>query len=118
LSSVTPASTTPSPPTPNTLAASAGAAFDYNIHDNCGSGDRICCHGVMDIFRTPKFAAGFYKSMCEPSEEIVLEPAFHWSRNDESIGFTTAMISSNCDHLKLFVENAKGERLVDDGAPC
>ena len=77
LSFATPASTTPSPPTPNTLAASAGATFDYKTLDNCGSGDRICCHGVMDIFCTPKFAAGFYKSMCEPSEEIVLEPAFH-----------------------------------------
>ena len=49
-------------------------AFDYNTHANFGSGDRICYHGVMDIFRTPKAAAGFYKSMCEPAEEIVLEP--------------------------------------------
>ena len=62
----------------------------------------------MDIFRTPKPAAGFYKSMCEPSEEIVLEPAFHWARNDESIGFTNAIISSNCDQLKLFVDRRKG----------
>ncbi|WP_158945290.1 glycoside hydrolase family 2 protein [Granulicella sp. S190] len=92
-------------------------AFDYNTHDNFGSGDRICYHGVMDIFRTPKSAAGFYKSMCEPSEEIVLEPAFHWARNDESTGFTTAMISSNCDHLKLFVQSAKGDRLVGEGDP-
>jgi beta-galactosidase len=92
-------------------------AFDYNTHNNFGSGDRICYHGVMDIFRTPKSAAGFYKSMCEPAEEIVLEPAFHWARNDESTGFTTAMISSNCDHLKLFVVNAKGERLVGEGDP-
>jgi beta-galactosidase len=79
-------------------------AFDYTTHANFGSGDRICYHGVMDIFRTPKPAANFYKSMCDPEEEIVLEPAFHWARNDESIGFTTAMISSNCDHLKLFIK--------------
>ena len=65
-------------------------AFDYNTHDNFGSGDRICYHGVMDIFREPKPAAGFYKSQCDPAEEIVLEPAFHWARNDESIGFTKA----------------------------
>ena len=77
-------------------------AFDYNTHDNFGSGDRICYHGVTDIFREPKPAAGFYKSQCDPAEEIVLEPAFHWARGDESIGFTKAVICSNCDHLKFF----------------
>lgn len=77
-------------------------AFDYNTHDNFGSGDRICYHGVMDIFREPKPAAGFYKSQCDPDEEVVLEPAFHWARGDESVGFTKAVICSNCDHLKLF----------------
>ena len=77
-------------------------AFDYNTHANFGSGDRICYHGVTDIFREPKPAAGFYKSQCDPAEEIVLEPAFHWARGDESVGFTKAVFCSNCDHLKLF----------------
>jgi beta-galactosidase len=77
-------------------------AFDYNTHANFGSGDRICYHGVTDIFREPKPAAGFYKSQCDPVEEIVLEPAFHWARGDESTGFTKAVICSNCDHLKIF----------------
>jgi beta-galactosidase len=77
-------------------------AFDYNTHANFGSGDRICYHGVTDIFREPKPAAGFYKSQCDPSEEVVLEPAFHWARGDESIGFTKAVFCSNCEHLKVF----------------
>ncbi len=77
-------------------------AFDYNTHSNFGSGDRICYHGVTDIFREPKPAAGFYKSQCDPAEEIVLEPAFHWARGDEAVGFTKAVICSNCDHLKVF----------------
>ncbi len=77
-------------------------AFDYNTHANFGSGDRICYHGVTDIFREPKPAAGFYKSQCDPSEEVVLEPAFHWARGDESVGFTKAVFCSNCDHIKLF----------------
>jgi beta-galactosidase len=57
---------------------------------------------VTDIFREPKPAAGFYKSQCDPSEEVVLEPAFHWARGDESVGFTKAVFCSNCDHLKVF----------------
>jgi beta-galactosidase len=77
-------------------------AFDYNTHSNFGAGDRICYHGVSDIFREPKPAAGFYKSQCDPGEEIVLEPAFHWARGDESVGFAKAVFCSNCEHLKVF----------------
>ena len=80
-------------------------AFDYNTHGNFGSGDRICYHGVTDVFREPKPAAGFYKSQCDPSEEIVLEPAFHWARGDASVGFSKAMVCSNCDHLKFYFDN-------------
>lgn len=80
-------------------------AFDYNTHGDFGSGDRICYHGVTDIFREPKPAAGFYKSQCDPEEEVVLEPAFHWARGDESIGFTRAVVCSNCDHLKFYIDD-------------
>lgn len=88
-------------------------AFDYNTHGNFGSGDRICYHGVTDIFRQPKPAAGFYKSQCDPSEEIVLEPAFHWARGDESVGFSKALVCSNCDHLKFYIN----DKLVVEADP-
>jgi beta-galactosidase len=78
-------------------------AFDYNTHSNFGAGDRICYHGVTDIFRENKPAAGFYKSQCDPNEEIVLEPAFHWANSDESARFSTAVVCSNCDHLKFYL---------------
>ncbi len=76
-------------------------AFDYNTHANFGAGDRICYHGVLDIFREPKAAAGFYKSQCLPTEEVVLEPAFHWAKSDEALGFRRAVVCSNCDRLKF-----------------
>ena len=88
-------------------------AFDYNTHANFGSGDRICYHGVTDIFREPKPAAGFYRSQCEPEEEIVLVPAFHWARGDENQGFTDALVSSNCDHLKFYI----ADKLVAEADP-
>ena len=78
-------------------------AFDYNTHADFGSGDRICYHGVTDIFREPKPAAGFYKSQCDPAEEVVLEPAFHWARGDASVGFSKGVVCSNCDHLKVYI---------------
>jgi beta-galactosidase len=81
-------------------------AFDYNTHGNFGSGDRICYHGVSDIFRIPKAAAGFYKSQCDPTEEIVLEPAFNWSSGDHSSagGPGIVPVCSNCEHLKLYID--------------
>ncbi|SEG11485.1 beta-galactosidase [Eubacterium ruminantium] len=38
----------------------AWCMFDYNTHKDFGSGDRICYHGVMDMFRNPKMAAAVY----------------------------------------------------------
>lgn len=44
---------------------------DYNTHKDFGSGDRICYHGVLDMFRNPKPAAAVYASQQE--QETVLE---------------------------------------------
>ena len=44
---------------------------DYNTHRDFGSGDRICYHGVLDMFRNPKMAAAVYASQQE--KEMVLE---------------------------------------------
>jgi beta-galactosidase len=92
-------------------------AFDYNTHSDFGAGDRICYHGVVDMFREPKPAAGFYKSQCDPEEEIVLEPAFHWAAGDEALRFTVAMICSNCDHLKLYVKAKNEWDLIAEADP-
>jgi beta-galactosidase len=92
-------------------------AFDYNTHSDFGAGDRICYHGVVDMFREPKPAAGFYSSQCDPEEEIVLEPAFHWAAGDEALRFTVAMICSNCDHLKLFVKTKNDWDLIAEADP-
>ncbi len=63
----------------------AWCAFDYASHRYFGSGDRICYHGVSDIFRLPKPAAGFYKSQCEPEEEVVIEPGFFYAWGDAAV---------------------------------
>ncbi len=50
--------------------------FDYNTHMDFGSGDRICYHGVTDMFRNPKLAAAAYASqsdsraVCEVSSSM------------------------------------------------
>ncbi|MCR5799736.1 MAG: glycoside hydrolase family 2 protein [Lachnospiraceae bacterium] len=53
------------------IAGSFGwCMFDYNTHMDFGSGDRICYHGVMDMFRNPKLAAYVYAGF---SDRPVLE---------------------------------------------
>ena len=94
---------------PGISGAIGWCAFDYNTHKDFGSGDRICHHGVMDMFREPKFAAFAYASQCEPSEEVIMKPVTFWARGDRSIGgVLPLMVLTNCEEVEL----RYGDRLV------
>ena len=90
---------------PHIAAAIGWCAFDYNTHYDFGSGDRICHHGVMDMFRIPKMAAHVYASQMDPRERVVLEPATLWSRGDRSVGGVLPLvIFTNCDAVEVLVQ--------------
>ena len=92
-------------------------AFDYNTHKDFGSGDRICHHGVMDMFREPKFAAFAYASQCEPAEAIVLEPVTFWARGERNIGgVLPLMVLTNCDAVELRYGNNEPKHALPDRA--
>jgi len=75
-------------------------AFDYNTHKDFGSGDRICYHGVMDMFRLPKFAANVYRSQVSPEIEPILEPVTFWARGErDACRVMPVVILTNCDYL-------------------
>ncbi|MBY3073597.1 glycoside hydrolase family 2 protein [Rhizobium laguerreae] len=87
---------------PHISGAIGWCMFDYNTHKDFGSGDRICYHGVMDMFREPKFAAYAYISQCDPSEEIVMKPVTFWARGERNIGGVLPLIIlTNCDEVEL-----------------
>ncbi|OWV81331.1 beta-D-galactosidase [Rhizobium sp. R634] len=87
---------------PDISGAIGWCMFDYNTHKDFGSGDRICYHGVMDMFREPKFAAYAYISQCDPSEEVVMKPATFWARGERNIGGVLPLIIlTNCDEVEL-----------------
>ena len=93
---------TPPMATRRSPGAIGWCAFDYNTHKDFGSGDRICHHGVMDMFREPKFAAYAYASQCEPDEGVVLEPVTFWARGERNIGGVLPLIVlTNCDEVEL-----------------
>lgn len=90
-------------------------AFDYNTHKDFGSGDRICHHGVMDMFREPKFAAYAYISQCDPSDEVILKPVTFWARGERNIGgVLPLMILTNCDEVELRYGNNPPKRFAPD----
>jgi beta-galactosidase len=92
-------------------------AFDYNTHKDFGSGDRICHHGVMDMFREPKFAAFAYASQCEPEEAIVLQPVTFWARGERNIGgVLPLMVLTNCEAVELRYGGNSPKRLLPDRA--
>ncbi len=87
---------------PQVAGAIGWCAFDYNTHKDFGSGDRICHHGVMDMFREPKFAAYAYASQCEPSEGVILKPVTFWTRGERNHGGVLPLIIlTNCDEVVL-----------------
>ncbi|MCM0647320.1 glycoside hydrolase family 2 protein [Clostridium swellfunianum] len=89
----------------NISGAIGWCAFDYNTHFDFGSGDRICYHGVMDMFRIPKFAAFMYKSQVSPEKELVLEPLTLWSRGERNEGLIVPqVVCTNCEAVELYVE--------------
>lgn len=88
-------------------------AFDYNTHKDFGSGDRICHHGVMDMFRAPKFAAHVYASQGDPAGGVVMEPVTYWARGERNIGGVMPLIIlTNCDEVELRYAGGGAKRFV------
>lgn len=90
-------------------------AFDYNTHMEFGSGDRICYHGVSDIFRFPKYAAWLYESQIEPDVRPVLRVASRWKLGERSGGgVAPLMVLSNCDRIEVYVGDEKRGEYAPD----
>ena len=89
--------------------------FDYNTHKDFGAGDRICHHGVLDIFREPKFAAAAYASQCSPAEQIILQPVTYWARGEKDrCEVLPLIVATNCDYVELQVGDFAPKRAEPD----
>ncbi|MEM1235961.1 MAG: glycoside hydrolase family 2 TIM barrel-domain containing protein [Pseudomonadota bacterium] len=76
--------------------------FDYNTHADFGSGDRICHHGVMTMFREPKFAAAAYASQRPYADGVVFEPVTYWARGERNIGGVFPLtVLTNVEEVRL-----------------
>ena len=95
------------------IAGSFGwGLFDYNTHKDFGSGDRICYHGVMDMFRNPKLAANIYA--CEQEQTPVLEITSSMDIGEHpGCNRGNIYILSNADSVKMY----KNDRFIKEYLP-
>lgn len=94
------------------IGAFGWCMFDYNTHKDFGSGDRICYHGVMDLFRNPKIAAAAYASQQEDVPVCVVSTGMNLGDHPGgNIG--EVYVFSNADSIRLY----KNERFVHEFYP-
>ena len=92
----------------NTAGAFGWCMFDYNTHKDFGSGDRICYHGVMDMFRNPKIASGIFSCL---GDDPYLDFAFLADIGDYPEGAIGDMYClTNADTIKVY----KGGKYIKD----
>ncbi|MEP4545653.1 MAG: glycoside hydrolase family 2 TIM barrel-domain containing protein [Saccharospirillum sp.] len=101
--------------TETTSGGIAWSLFDYNTHKDFGSGDRICYHGVTDMFRIEKHAAFAYASQKPASDDPVMHPVTAWARGERDIsGAMPLMILTNCDYLEFQYGSQPVRRVYPD----
>lgn len=80
--------------------AFAWCMFDYNTHKDFGSGDSICYHGMMDMFRNPKLAAAPYACY---GKETVLEISSSMDIGEHPAGRVGEIyFYSNADSVRIY----------------
>nr|AIB09473.1 beta-galactosidase [uncultured organism] len=87
--------------------------FDYNTHQDFGSGDRICHHGVLDMFRNHKLAAAVYSSQGESVPVLSLSSDMAIGDFPEG-GIGKVYAFSNADFIDLYKNEAFVKRFEPD----
>ncbi|MDD4311343.1 MAG: glycoside hydrolase family 2 TIM barrel-domain containing protein, partial [Eubacteriales bacterium] len=86
---------------PGIAGAVGWCMSDYNTHKDFGSGDKICYHGVTDLFRLPKIAAAVYRS--QQDESVVMEVASGMHQGERAgSDLGCVCVFTNCDTVRLY----------------
>ncbi len=73
---------------------------DYNTHEDFGSGDLICYHGLTDSFRIPKLAYHLYRSQLE--DKPVMEVSSLMNPGDHTrLCIKEIAIFTNADYVEI-----------------
>lgn len=83
--------------------------FDYNTHKDFGSGDRVCYHGVLDMFRNPKMAALLYSMQNEAEPVLEISSTMDIGEHPATNRGDT-YIFTNADSVRMY----KNDRLIKE----
>ncbi|MDD5902497.1 MAG: glycoside hydrolase family 2 TIM barrel-domain containing protein [Oscillospiraceae bacterium] len=75
--------------------------FDYNTHKDFGSGDGICYHGVMDMFRNPKLAASVFASQSDAAPCCVVSSSMDIGEHPAG-DLGSVHVFTNADSIRLY----------------
>ncbi len=87
--------------------------FDYNTHKDFGSGDGICYHGVLDMFRNPKIAAAVYTSQNDDIPCCTVSSTMDIGEHP-ACDLGSVYVFTNAESVKLY----KNDLLVDEFYPA
>ncbi len=86
---------------------------DYNTHGDFGSGDRVCYHGVLDMFRQRKLASYVYRTQKEEKPELQISSAMNiGDHSGGNLGMIYAF--TNCDYVELYKDDKFVRRFSGD----
>ncbi len=86
---------------------------DYNTHEDFGSGDQVCYHGVCDMFRIPKLAAYAYASQTDGQVVLAVSSTMDIGEYPAS-NIPPVVVFTNCDAVRLL----HGDDLVGEFLPA
>lgn len=90
--------------TPEISGAIGWCMFDYNTHKDFGSGDKICYHGVMDMFRIPKYASAVYASQADVTPYMEVLSSMQIG-DFEASELGNVLVFTNADFVKVYKNN-------------
>ncbi len=87
--------------------------FDYNTHKDFGSGDRICYHGVMDMFRNSKLAASVYASQSDSNDVCEINSSLDIGEYPAG-NLSNVYLFTNADSIRLY----KNQEMIREFFPA
>lgn len=89
--------------------------FDYNTHKDFGSGDSVCYHGVLDMFRNPKLAAAVYSSQSDEKPVCAVSSSMDIGEHPAGdIG--SVYVFTNADSVRLYKNDVFVKEFFPDRA--
>ena len=96
----------------DTLSGAIGwCMHDYNTHKDFGSGDRICYHGVLDMFRIPKTAAYVYASLQHKTPVLHVSSDLNMGEHP-ALSIDKVYVFTNCDYVDVYRNDTFIERHI------